>query len=491
MEESTLDIKDIIKTIKKRQQIIFKIFLGFILSAFLLSLLLPKAYEAETTLRIKQPKGLANSLLSEFPTGIINSKQQMSTYAEILKSRSVIQEVIEKTHEDKGVIPSYESMRGRIATIPVKDTELLKITVQARSPEEAQLLANTVVETFMGRMTALVRAEQGTIREFIGERLDESRKDLERAETALEQYKRTAKIVAPDIQTQMAVNRFSDLTKLQAENAVAQVSAQARLASINQELGEEKPGFIADSPLIQQYQVKLADLGVELVTLLEKYTEKHPQVIATRAAIADTTGKLDTEIARVINAEAPSLNPVHQGLLQGRIQSKVELAAALAQRQALDRIMAAGENQLMTLPSKEQGLAKLMRDAAVAQEIYIMLAKRHEEARISEVMQPTDVQVVDAANLPDHQVAPRVALNVVIAAFLGLFVGLTWVLFPEYMVKSIRSQKDVEQYLALPILGNIPDFEEEYEQPNRQGIWARLKQLVQSGKNIQGSVQSR
>ena len=69
-------------------------------------------------------------------------------------------------------------------------------------------------------------------------------------------------------------------------------------------------------------------------------------------------------------------------------------------------------------------MADSMRDALVAQEIYSMLAKRFEEARISEVMQPTDAQIVNPAVEPERRIRPRRTLNVAIAALLGLFCGI-------------------------------------------------------------------
>jgi polysaccharide chain length determinant protein (PEP-CTERM system associated) len=479
VEETTIDLKDIIKTLKKRRGLISKIFLGMVIFAIIISFLIPPTYEAETNLRIKQPKGLANSLLGDLPMGNSGAtKQLMSTYSEILKSRTVVQTVIDKTQTD-GVseedIPDYEQMLKRITTQPVKDTEILKVKVTAKSPEEAELLANTLVDTFNERMTYLVRSEQTTIREFIGERLQESKKELEKAETVLEKYKREQKIVAPEEETKAMVDKFSAIDKLAAENTVAMASAQARLSTAQQQLNKEKPGFVADSPLIQQYKLKLAELEVKLVSLTSAYTEKHPEIIATRAAITETQGRLSSEIARVVSADAPSMNPIHQGLVQSQIQSEAEISARTAQSQAIKGIITSGEQELNKLPAKEQGLAKVMRDASVNQEIYIMLAKRHEEARISEVMQPTDVQVIDVAIAPEKPISPKKTLNVVIAAILGLFVGTGIAFLLEYMNKTVRNAEDVQQYLDLPVLGSIPDFDSKVTIGEKRGIWSKIK----------------
>lgn len=475
MEETTLDLKEIIRTLKKRRKIIINTFLCMVIVTAIVSFIIPPTYEAETNIRIKQPKGLANSLLGDSLGNVANTKQLMSTYAEILKSRTVVQSLIHATQANKEKIPTYEDMLKRIITQPVKDTEILKVNVQAKSPEEAQLVANTLVETFIDRLTSLVRSEQRTVREFIGERLKESKSELLTAENALEKYKREQQIIAPAEENRALVDRITGIAKLKSDTQISIVTANARLAGIQQQLSAEKSGFIAESPVIQQYKLKLAELEIEKIALRQNYTEKHPKVAANQAAVDETKSKLKTEISRVLSADAPSANPIHQNLVQGRIQAEVEIAVAGAQQQALELLAAEGEKELVKLPAKEQGLVRVMRDASVAQEIYIMLAKRHEEARISEVMEPTDIQVIDIATTPEEPIKPRKVLNVVIAAFLGLFLGTGAAFALEYINKTIRDADDVTHYLDLPVLGSIPDFDSKTEVPQEKGIMAFLK----------------
>ncbi|WP_378950819.1 GumC family protein [Pelosinus sp. sgz500959] len=483
MEETTIDLKDIMKTIKKRRKLIASIFGTSVILAIIISFLIPPTYEAETTLRIKQPKGLADSLLGDLPMGNSGAtKQLMSTYAEILKSRTVVQVVIDATQSDKEKVPTYEDMLKRITTQSVKDTEILKVKVTAPSAEEAQIVTNLLVNTFNERMTYLVRSEQTNIRKFIGERLIEAKKELEQAETLLEKYKREEKIVAPEAETKAMIDKFATIDQLAAENSVATAAAQARLGTTNQQLSKEKPGFVADSPFIQQYKGKLAELEVKLVTLSANYTDKHPEVVATRAAITETNGKLSREISSVISANAPSMNPIHQGLLQSQIESETEISARTAQKQAIQSIISMNEQELSKLPAKEQGLAKVMRDASVNQEIYIMLAKRHEEARISEVMQPTDVQVIDVAIEPKKPISPKKTLNVIIAVFLGLFVGLGLAFMLEYMNKTVRTADDVQRYLDLPVIGSIPDFDSKMTLREPRNFWSKIQNLRISKK---------
>ena len=466
MNETTLDIRQIVKTLKKRKGLIGKIFFLFVLVTTVVSLLIPPTYEGELLLRVKQPKGLANSLLGDIAGGSpMATKQLMSTYAEILKSRVVVEKTIADNKigldkDDKDAkLAKYQDFVKQVTTQPVRDTEILRVKVTAPSQREAMLWTNSLVDNFLERITALVREEQSTVREFVGERLKEARRELDRAESALAEYKMTQKIAAPTDETKAIVDRLSTANQLLAQNEVAIAAAQGKLASARRQLGSQNAGFLADGPLIQQLKGKLTELELEQAKLLQLYTEKHPRVTAVRAAISETRKKLNQEVARVVNAEAPAANPVHIGVLQARIQAEAELAAGGAQRAALQKVLADGEAELAKLPTKEQGMGRVMRDALVAQEIYSMLAKRFEEARISEVMQPTDAQVVNPAVEPEERIRPRRSLNVAIAAILGLFCGLGAAFFLEYMNRTIRTADDVKEYLGLPVLGAIPDID--------------------------------
>ena len=487
MEETTIDLKDVIRILKKRKGMILKLFFGFLVAALAVSLVRPPTYEGESALRVKQKKGLGDSLLGDLPTGNSSAtKQLMSTYAEILKSRTVVNALIEEMYGDKpeDEKPTYEAMLKRITTQPVKDTEILKVKVTAKDPQEAAQLTDTLVAIFNGRLTELVRTEQRAVRGFIGDRLGDSRKELEQAETALEKYKSEQKILAPEEETKAFVDKIADLDKLSATNKVAVSAAQAKLSATEGQLAGQNAGFIGDNLTVQKYRDNLVEQEVKLVELTQRYTEKHPEVIMTRKKIKEIRQGLQTEIQAVASNRAPSANPVYMGLLTERMQGEAELAAAAAQQQAIEKALAEGETDMAKLPAKERGYVRLLRDATVAQEIYVMLAKRHEEARIAEVMEATDVQLVDKAVVPDKPIKPKPFLNTLIGALLGLFAGLGAAFILEYLNRSIRTDEDVQRYLGVPVLGRIPEVDRlgEKERGEAQAFLKKLLQLGRKGK---------
>ena len=144
---------------------------------------------------------------------------------------------------------------------------------------------------------------------------------------------------------------------------------------------------------------------------------------------------------------------------------------------------------MATLPAKEQGLARLMLNYSVAQELYVMLSKRYEDARISEVMQPTNIQIVDVASLPEKTARPRWLLNLAIAGMVGLFAGVSSAFLAEYFYKTIDTVEDVKLHLGLRVIGSIPSYSSQKEQEKAwNNFRPRIPQVVKSAeaKSLEG-----
>ena len=408
-EEITIDLRELAHIVQKNARFIAKVTGGCIAVAGLYLLIASPVYESDSLLRIKQPKGIGSSLLESMPMGnAMASKQLMSTYAEILKSRSVIVPVIEQTEEadSDGKYMRYEDyIKNRIVTNPFKDTEILKVTVNANTPEGAQKANDLIVNGFLQRLTSLVREEQKTTRAFIEERVVASKAELEAAESALTEYKKASKILSPTDEMKLAADKMGIVDKLRAENKVALATAQAQLSATDQQLGGEAKAT-ADNAVIKQYNAKLAELETQRIDYLDKYTAKHPKVIETEDAIANLKSKLQQEIAKVASLQAPSDNPVHQQLLTSKFGSEAAISVAESNLAELERLDKRNQEDVERLSEKEQKYLSLMRDVSVADEIYIMLAKRLEEAKVAEVAVSTEVQVVDTATLPEDPVKP-------------------------------------------------------------------------------------
>jgi receptor protein-tyrosine kinase len=72
-------------------------------------------------------------------------------------------------------------------------------------------------------------------------------------------------------------------------------------------------------------------------------------------------------------------------------------------------------------------------------------------------LQTGNAELVQPANIPQSPSSPRPARNAVIAAILGLLVGIGLVVFLERLNPRLRDAEDVAEATGLSLLGTIPD----------------------------------
>lgn len=79
----------------------------------------------------------------------------------------------------------------------------------------------------------------------------------------------------------------------------------------------------------------------------------------------------------------------------------------------------------------------------------------HEIVRITST---DNVAVIDFAKLPEKPVKPNIFFNTFISGMLGEMIILLIVFLLEYFDNTIKTEKDIELFLRLPLLGTLPNY---------------------------------
>lgn len=464
-KEYAIDLVDMAKLLIENKKPILRISGCFVMAAVLyiiLAFLFFPKYESEALLQIRQERrggGLA-AMLAGFGGDFLSmDSQQLGSYVEIFKSRSVVVPVIEATEEPNflGKLPKYEKyIEKRLSIEPVQSTDILKITVNANTEEKAQKVNQLLIQGFLKKIADLNRSEKSALKNFLDDRLKTSREELDKAETALQEYKVKHKIISPDANAEIFAARIAEAEKQAVANKIELEAAQARAAAVNSQLYGSASAS-ADNQVLQKYNLELAELETKHIAYKEKYTEKHPKMIELEDRIVQLKAKIQEEQAKIAALQAPSDNAVHQGLVAKKYSSEGALAVLQQKAEALQRAVDQNNAELEKLPEIERGYVKVTRDYKVAGEIYVMLMKKLEETKVTEFQAPNNVQVIDEPTLPDEHASPKVKLTLVLSVLLGFLLGSGIVIFKELLHKTIRSAEDVKQFTELPILGTIPD----------------------------------
>ncbi len=467
MEMEEMDLREYWEIIVKKKAIIFLIFLVTVIAVTVYSFIATPVYEASATLMVSEQGSGAQAMLFDGLGGM--GKNSAQNYMQIMKSRTILSQVRRAVGlEDE----SLSSLEKRLTIQAVQGSDILKVSMQSTDPAEAQEFVNNLTDIFINWNRHYRQEDRRSARLFIEEQLLTVADSLEIAEKKLQSFKEQAGFVSPSQETLARVNQLAELEAKLGDVKIGRTEITERINQARAKLQEQEETLISsttisDNRFVTEYRARLADLEIALAGAGEKYTARHPSVLALQAEIEDVKGKLTKEVERVIGTETRTINPLHRELYGSIITQEVELMALQAREAALRSLVAVNEDKLSELPAKELELARLMRDTKVLEELYIMLRTRNEETRIAEAMQTADVQVIDTAVLPLNPIKPRIKLNIAISGVLGIFLGVGTAFLLEFMDNTIKTKEDVERLLQLPVLGEIPDFDKIEQQEKR------------------------
>lgn len=109
---------------------------GFLVTTFLIT----PQYEASATMIVNSQQNQANANITN--DMITTSKNLVNTYGIVIKSDTVLQQVIDVLNLDM----TYEEMRNRVQVSAVDSTQVMRIAVQDANPAQAKAIVGKIVE---------------------------------------------------------------------------------------------------------------------------------------------------------------------------------------------------------------------------------------------------------------------------------------------------------------------------------------------------------
>lgn len=189
---------------------------------------------------------------------------------------------------------------------------------------------------------------------------------------------------------------------------------------------------------MQSLRTEEIKIEKDSMEMSKKYGEKHPQMIRLREDLRALREKMSSESKRIITS----------------IKNDYELAKA--RETGLRNSMAQGKGEAMVLSEKAIQYGALKREVESNQQLYDALLKRIKETSLIEEVKSFNIYIVDRAEIPKGPVRPRSFLNILLSIIVGAFGGVGIAFFLEYIDNTFKKPEDVEEKLALPLLGVVP-----------------------------------
>ena len=432
-QEESIDLGKLMQIMYDRRKTVGTIVGGCTALALIVSFALPKTYESTTLVQTRSAgKDMGGAAAMAAAMGIGGGTASPTlNYIELMKSRTVLEPIIDQLEwQDEKHKPSAKSFaKSNLKIENTKQTNLITVTATGKTPEEAQMISQGVVDNFLAMQTDKGQQTQSTLVQFLNDRITEAKKDAEDARTKFAEYQQTHKVYSPDEQAKAAVAKMNAFDEALSNMAVQQKASQAKLDAVSAKLGDIRSSSqnfnINDNETVMALRKQIVDAQVGLVGLQERYTEENPNVISAKERIAALQNKLTEEVNTIVASKYTTMNPTQAALIGEQANAQVSMAVAQASATAIQERKAEKEKELEQFPKEVLEYLNLQRDTAIKEEIYTSLVKQCEQNKIQEAMESMDIQIIDPADLPDEDkpAGPRKKLITAIGFVIGCLIS--------------------------------------------------------------------
>ncbi len=467
---------ELFKIVLRRQWFIIIPFCLSMLIGSYLAITLPRKYRAETFILV-EPQGVPPNYVKPIVSTEVHDR--IKIISQQIMSRSNLKVIVNEyklfsapDQVNMSIEDKIQSMKERIeVNLPRmrrgENLDAFSISFEGHHPEEVMKIANALADYFISQ-NLKARESQGLgTSKFLETELYKKKKELEKIEEALKQYKQKYMGELPEqIDTNL---RILDRLKEQIQNKQATImSIRSNLVILHyqQPAFESKAidnSIFTNSPdewvdIHKDDPDNLSLLKEQLKQRKFRYTDRHPDVVRIKKVIAKIESKKEQE-------SEPDIAEIQGKELNNEIN---QLKAGLY---TLNKEIIKYQERIENTPKREQELLSLQRDYQNMSDSYGSLLKRKLEAEIAVNMEDQQkgeqFRILDYARLPAKPESPDMLKLFLITLAMGMGVGCGLIYLIEYFDTSFRSSEDIESglgipvYAILPIIYNIEDLKKQ------------------------------
>ena len=445
-------------------------------------LAVPDKYEASARIFVD-----TQSMLKPLMSGLAvqpNVEQQVVMLSRTLISRPNVEKLIRMADLDLGSTSktTQESLIEKLTKeLQIRNTgrdNLYTLAYQDTNPDRAKRVVQSLVSIFVESSLGATRQDSDAAKKFIDEQIKTYVVKLEEAETRLKEFRlRNMEMQGTDGQDMagkaVAVSAQLNQARLELREAEkSRDSAKQQLeAERSQTVNITSRSILQESAInvsTPELDARIAALKQNLDGLLQRFTDRHPDVVNARRLLTDLEDQKKKEMAElrkiamaspVAPVGGPSLSLVSQELGRMLAASEVQVAALGARVSEFQSRMGRAQQLLKTAPRIEAEFAQLNRDYGIHQKNYEDLVSRRESASMSGELESSsgtvDFRLIDPPRASQKPVAPNrlLLLPLALIASLGAGLGLAFVL--SQLRAVFFDARAVRNTIGLPILGVV------------------------------------
>jgi polysaccharide biosynthesis transport protein len=315
-------------------------------------------------------------------------------------------------------------------------TNVLAIKYKSGDPNQAALIANAFLAATIDGTVAMKAAEADQTAQWFAPQLDELRKELDDARTALQAFQAKTNMVAPsatggDRETSQYMAIAQELSGAKA----GLTALQSRLTSGSTDLSNDPSD--PDLQILNGLKEKLSTAETDIVASKGVFGANNPKMVAAQTNLATLRKQI---------AEATEK-------MRGHLKERIDLARVQIASLAAEQEKA--QKSLIEIQAQRDHLNQLQRDVAFRADELASRQRTAEQAKLKSKLTFSDMTVLDKASPPVDPAFPKPLVVLPVGIIAGLALGLILALLAEATDRRVRFPIDLEYSASAPFLGAL------------------------------------
>lgn len=448
------------------------------IAGYLVSLKITPVFTSQAFVLVEQQK-VPDTFVPSMVTDQLETR--LMTMQDQILSRSRLQPLIEQFglyKNDLGRASMDElvaRLRKAIKVTPIRpdSSNALRgfyVAVDADNPATAEQVCARVLSMFMDENlnARSKRAEDTT--QFLTGQLNDAKRRLDENDSRLADFK-TRYLGRLPTDEQSNLQMLSTLSsRLDAVNeAIAQAQQQRVMqSSLLAQQNASARAVHATAAKPNDLEKQIADLRAQLATLETRYTPEHPEVVKTKGQIEALQRQLDVARAATPEPESPAIMAVPESPESAQLRASVaaiddSIKSKRAEQARLEAQISSFQARIQLSPVVEEQFKGLTRDYESALQFYNeLLTKKTQSEMVRDLEQRREgeqFRVMDAPGLPSKPSSPDEQKFTLGGLISGFALGALLAAILEMKERFIRTEKDIETHVGIPILGVIQNLD--------------------------------
>jgi uncharacterized protein involved in exopolysaccharide biosynthesis len=506
-KKQSIDFREIRRMLWRRRWVVLAPFAVTLAGALVGTLFMEPQYESIATLAVESPVQLTRTVQQATGVGRDDNEE-----IRILRKRMLASSFLESVavqiglHEHPRILarvaraslenPTYDKedllMRQCVSTlthmldIRAEGPDIFYVRAVSNSPELAYKVALTVADMYVqtDRQGKLKQSEEAFT--FAQEQAGIYEAKLEEKRRQLREYEQQAALrpLSSSPVTTTTISRVRTLiTSGEADREFLRGRLDAAGGRVVEAGLQSYLGLgLLESPTLRALRDTLYELERHLAMTLVESREEDPAVLSAKNQIASKNQQVLREQENLAQMAFPSLEPESRRLLVDHEYSALALDTAQRRQDALQDFVDKYAADLASVPAEEFRLSRLKEEVESANRVYQTWQEQAASTHIAKAVQSSKVGdllvILEPAQMPLTPFAPEKRDILVLAGLMGIALGLGTAILIEYLDMTLKSVEEIEEVVALPILGTVPRMQAAVLADLEQRRRTRMRYLV-------------